>query len=239
MYKYLPSGDSAIIIKTGNEISEDINRKVRKLLLVIESENIDGITDFIPSYNELMVCYDPLKLNYSILADKIRDFENYTDLIELPEPSVFHIPVLYGGEYGPDIIEVSAINNLPLNDVISIHSASFYLVYMLGFTPGFCYLGSLDKRISAPRRKEPRIKIAAGSVGIAETQTGIYLIESPGGWQLIGKTPVRLFDPWKKPEFLLAPGDYIKFFPVNENEYERVNNEVIEGNYLVKVTKKI
>ena len=158
--------------------------------------------------------------------------------MELPEEDVIHVPVLYGGEYGPDLQYVAEYNSLAEDEVIEIHSSSACLVYMLGFTPGFCYLGGMDQRIATPRRETPRLKIPAGSVGIADGQTGIYPIESPGGWQIIGKTPVRLFSPDQKPEFLFNAGDYIQFFPVTVDEYKHILDEVSEGIYRVRRTKK-
>jgi inhibitor of KinA len=235
--KYIPSGDSAFIIKAGDEISVEINRTVRKLLIRLEAEKISGITDFIPSYNELMVCYDPSVIDYRQLPDIFRSCTADLDTMELPEEDVIHVPVLYGGEYGPDLQYVAGYNDLAEDDVIEIHSSSACLVYMLGFTPGFCYLGGMDQHIATPRRETPRLKIPAGSVGIADGQTGIYPIESPGGWQIIGKTPVRLFSPDQKPEFLFSAGDYIQFFSVTEDEYKHILDEVSEGIYQVRRTK--
>jgi inhibitor of KinA len=222
MLRYIPSGDSALIIKTGDDISEATNREVRKLLTRLEQEDIPGIVDFIPSYNELMICYDPLKCLYDDLIKRIHDLENDIEKISLKDNPAIGIPVLYGGESGPDLGVVAGHNNLSEDEVIKIHSSGTYLVYMLGFTPGFCYLGGMDPCIATPRRHDPRIRIAAGSVGIADNQTGIYPLESPGGWQLIGKTPLRLFDQYRTPEFLIEAGDKIRFYPVGMEEFEKI-----------------
>jgi KipI family sensor histidine kinase inhibitor len=208
------------------------------LLLAIEEEKIEGIIDFIPSYNELMICFDPLVADYNCLLEKLRGTENYYSTIKLPEASVINIPVLYGGDCGPDIDEVARLNNLSPEEVILIHSSVTYLVYMLGFTPGFCYLGGLDDRISAPRKKNPGLNIPAGSVGIAGNQTGIYPIDSPGGWQIIGRTPVKLFDPERKPEFLFSAGDYVRFFPVGRDQFNAVFRDVKNGKFKLKITAK-
>lgn len=237
MFEYKLSGDSAMIISAGNEISPELNMKIRKLLRFLEDEDLKGVLDFVPAFSELMVCFDPLLADNRDLIHKIRDAEESIGSIELPEPSVFKIPVLYGGEDGPDLGEVAGLNNLSEQEVIDIHSSGEYLVYMLGFTPGFCYLGGLDKRISAARKKDPRVRIPAGSVGIAGAQTGIYPIESPGGWQLIGKTPVRLFDPGREQVFLVNAGDFIRFSPVDKNEFERIQNDVSAGIYEVEVLR--
>jgi inhibitor of KinA len=236
MFHYIPSGDSSVIIKAGTAISADINRTVRKLLVRIENENIDGITDFIPSYSELMICYDASVISFKKLLDTLRSLEDNIDDIELPESSIIWIPVLYGGESGPDLSEVAHFNNLSTEEVINIHISVKYLVYMLGFTPGFCYLGGMDPRIATPRKETPRVKIPAGAVGIADKQTGIYPVESPGGWQLIGNTPLRLFDPAGKPEFLINAGDYIQFYQVDEDHYRNIQAEIKEGKYQVRKT---
>jgi len=231
--KYIPSGDSAFIIKAGDVISEEVNRPGRKRLAWIKQENIDGITDFIPSYNELMVCYDPARIGYRRLLESLRACAADLGAMHLPPPEVVYVPVLYGGEAGPDLDHVAEHNGLAARDVISIHSSADCLIYMLGFTPGFCYLGGMDKRIATPRQETPRLKIPAGSVGIAGEQTGIYPMESPGGWQLIGRTPLRLFNPDSKPEFLFSAGDYIRFYPVGRDEYEQIAAEVAEDTYQV------
>ena len=232
--KYIPSGDSAFIIKAGDVISEEVNLTVRKLLARIEKENIEGITDFIPSYNELMVCYDPAKIGYRRLLESLRACAADLQAMHLPPSEVVNVPVLYGGEAGPDLHHVADHNGLAARDVIRIHSSVDCLVYMLGFTPGFCYLGGMDKRIATPRQETPRLKIPAGSVGIAGEQTGIYPLESPGGWQLIGRTPLRLFNPESKPEFLFSAGDYIRFYSVDKDEFERIAAAVAAGTYQVR-----
>jgi len=236
--KYIPSGDSAFIIKAGDVISEEVNLVVRKLLKRLEEEKIRGLIDFIPSYNELMVCYDPAVIGYKELLEIFKKCASDLSAMVLPEADVIHVPVLYGGEYGPDLNYVAGFNSLSEDDVIRIHSSVACLVYMLGFTPGFCYLGGMDKRIATPRQETPRLKIPAGSVGIAGEQTGIYPLESPGGWQLIGRTPLRLFNPDTRPEFLFSAGDYIRFYPVDQDEFIRIAAAVAEGTYHVSRTPK-
>ena len=236
--KYIPSGDSAFIIKAGDMISEEVNLVVRKLLARLEEENIPGITDFIPSYNELMVCYDPAKIGYRRLLETLRACAADPASVLLPAPTVVHVPVIYGGEEGPDLKHVSEHNSLADRDVITIHTSADCLVYMLGFTPGFCYLGGLGKRIHTPRQATPRLKIPAGSGRIAGEQTGIYPMESPGGWQLIGRRTLQLFKPDIKREFLVKAGDYIRFYSVDKEEYEGIAAAVAEGTYQVIRTPK-
>jgi KipI family sensor histidine kinase inhibitor len=231
--RYIPAGDTAFIIKTGDEISGEINAAVRKILLRLENENIPGITDFIPSYNELMVCYDPSVTGFRELSSLLKSCTSGIDGADLPASPVIDVPVLYGGEYGPDIQFVADINKLSEDEVIEIHTSAVCLVYMLGFTPGFCYLGGLDPRIATPRRETPRLTIPAGAVGIAGSQTGIYPIDSPGGWQLIGRTPLRLFNPEHKPEFLFRAGDRIRFVSVTGEEYQDILEKVKNGTWEV------
>lgn len=233
MFQYFPSGDSALIIKAGNEISLEINQKIRALLSKIEQENISGIVDFIPSYNELMVCYDPLTISFNNLLSKIKHLSNNLEELSFLHSSTIVIPVVYGGDFGPDLNEVAEFSKLSPEEVIKIHCSTIYHVYMLGFTPGFCYLGGMDQRISTPRKHSPRLKIPAGAVGIAEQQTGIYPIQSPGGWQLIGQTPVKLFDPLRKLVFLIEPGDKLQFVPITKDRFDEISEEIDAGTYVV------
>jgi len=236
--KYIPSGDSEFIIKTGDVISEEVNLVIRKLLKRLEEENILGVIDFIPSYNELMVCYDPVTVDYRQLIEIFKKCAADLGAMTLPDAEVVHVPVFYGGEAGPDLHHVAEHNGLTEEDVIRVNSSTDCLVYMLGFTPGLCYLGGMDKSIATPRQETPRLKIPDGSVGIAGEQTGIYPLESPGGWQLIGRTPLRLFDPDSQPEFLFSAGDYIRFYPFDKVEFERLVAAVAEGTYQVKRTPR-
>ncbi|SJZ85461.1 5-oxoprolinase subunit PxpB [Garciella nitratireducens] len=229
--KYLQAGDQAVNIEFGNEISEEINRKIRAMTLTIEKEKIEGIVEVVPTYRSLMIHYNPLKVEYKRLINKLKELESNLENIDLPAPEVIEIPTLYGGEYGPDIEKVASYNELSIEEVIQIHSSKEYLIYMLGFTPGFSYLGGMDQRIATPRLSSPRTKIPGGSVGIAGKQTGIYPIDSPGGWQLIGRTPLKLFDPQSKNPILLKAGNYVVFKPIGKEEYERIKNQVERRTY--------
>lgn len=238
MIRYYPAGDSAIIIKAGNEISMEVNRKVRDIYSALVNAKIPGVVDFIQSYSELMVIHDPSIAGYKELIENIKLFEEYIGSAE-PEPGlVYEVPVLYGGEPGPDLDEVAKQTGMKKEDVVSLHTGKLYLVYMLGFTPGFCYLGGLDERIATPRKSEPRLKVPEGSVGIASVQTGIYSLESPGGWQIIGRTPLRLFNPLRKPEFLFKAGDRIRFSQVTREEYVVIDDEVRNGKFNLKILSK-
>lgn len=229
--KYLTAGDKALTIEYGNEISEDISSKVRSMMVALEINKIDGIVEIVPTYRSLMVHYNPLIIGYDKLVNKLKSLENKLEDISLPEPEVIEIPTVYGGEYGPDIGNIAKHNKITVEEVVKIHSSKEYLIYMLGFTPGFPYLGGMNGKIATPRLKSPRTKINKGSVGIAGSQTGIYPIDSPGGWQLIGKTPLKLYEPNREVPILLKAGNYIKFVPIFEGEYKSIEKAVNNGTY--------
>ncbi len=234
--KFFASGDSGIILEVGNRISEEVNRKIRALSYCIERVQLKEIVEIIPTYTTVLVLYNPLETSYEGLTKKLRDIEESIDDIKLPPREVVHIPTLYGDEYGTDLKHVARHNELTVEEVINIHSRANYLVYMLGFTPGFPYLGGMSEKISTPRLENPREKIPAGSVGIAGNQTGIYPIDSPGGWQLIGRTPLNLFDAKRKPSVLLKAGQYLKFQPICKGEYQAISKEIKENRYSIKKT---
>jgi KipI family sensor histidine kinase inhibitor len=213
-FKYFPAGDSAVLVVVGNAIHPNIHRAVRGFLRALEASPIMGVRELVPAYCSVSVLYDPGQLLYHQVVEALHAREKHLETVDIPEPRVVAIPVAYGGEEGPDLEFVAQHARLSVDEVIALHSSSQYFVYMLGFTPGFCYLGGLDTRLRTPRRAEPRVKIPAGSVGIAGQQTGVYPIESPGGWQVIGRTPLKLFDPRRDPPVLIQAGDVVQFVPI-------------------------
>ncbi len=235
-YKYKPSGDSGIIVTVGQNISEAINREVVRFAQAIEELHSDGIKEMIPTYQSLLVIYDPLKISFDSLLLDLKSIESNIKINGMEKTEVIHIPTLYGSKYGLDLEYVSEYNQLSPKEVIALHSSEVYRVYMLGFTPGFPYLGGMNEKIATPRLEIPRMKIEAGSVGIAGNQTGVYPIESPGGWQIIGRTPLKLFDIENEPIFSIKAGQYIKFDPINEAEYEDISLAVENGSYQIKKT---
>ena len=158
--------------------------------------------------------------------------------VESMEKKVWEIPVLYGGELGPDFSYVAEHAGISGEELIRLHSEKDYLVYMLGFLPGFTYLGGLEEKLHTPRLENPRVKIPAGSVGIGGSQTGVYPVDSPGGWQLIGRTPVKMYDPEKQDPILVQAGEYIHFYPITDSEYARISEAVASGNYSVQWHKE-
>lgn len=220
--RFLRAGDLALLVEFGNQIDPEINQKVRKVSIALEKFPIEGITETVPTYRSLLVFYDPAKIPFKRLQQEIRRIEGKLEEIPIPPPETIEIPVLYGGEYGPDLDFVAQHNKLTPEEVVEIHTSGTYLIYMLGFTPGFPFLGGLSERLFTPRLKTPRTAVPAGSVGIANNQTGIYPIESPGGWQLIGRTPVKLYDPGRKNPILLKAGNYLRFKRITEEEYREI-----------------
>ena len=229
--RLLPAGDRALVVEYGDRIDPAINRRVRELLLAIEQAAIPGVVDLVPSYRSLLVCYDPLALALDELQDRVLDLDERRGQLTLAPPRVIDIPTCYGGEFGPDLGFVASHNGLTEQEVVEIHSGTDYLVYLMGFSPGFPYLGGMSERIATPRLNTPRTAIPAGSVGIAQQQTGIYPVESPGGWQLIGRTPVRLFDAARRPPVLVEAGDYLRFVPVDAAGFASLADAVRQGTW--------
>ncbi len=232
--KYLIAGDGALVMEFGNCISEEINERIRAMTIAIETKHIQGIVEVVPTYRSLMVHYNPMIIEYDMLLRTLQTLEEELKNIELPAPQVIEIPTLYGGDYGPDIETVAKHNELTVEEVVRIHTSKEYLIYMLGFTPGFPYLGGMDKKIATPRLESPRTKIKGGSVGIAGNQTGIYSIDSPGGWQLIGWTPVKIYDENAQKPILLKAGNYIKFKEIDEEEYRLIEASINDRTYECK-----
>lgn len=232
--KFLLAGDSSVIVEFGNDISPEINSRIRTFNIALEESHIPGISEMVPTYRSLMVHYDPGVIRYDDLVKELKGLMGRLSNIQIPPSDVLEIPVLYGGEAGPDLDFVAEHNHKTPKEVIKIHTSTEYLIYMLGFTPGFTYLGGMSDEIAAPRLKQPRVKIPAGSVGIAGSQTGVYPIDSPGGWQLIGKTPVRMYDPDRAEPILPKAGEYIKFCPITQAEFDAIAAQVTAGIYECK-----
>ena len=218
-----PVGDRAISIDFGQVIDPIINRHIRQTIERIKELQLDGIIELVPTYCALLVEYDAMLYSYSEICNIVEPtleegMANTTNELV----TVVEVPTVYGGEFGPDLSFVASHNHLSEDEVISIHSGTDYLVYMLGFIPGFTYLGGMDLRIATPRLSSPRTLIPAGSVGIAGEQTGTYPSDSPGGWQIIGRTPVTMYDMSKAQAALLKAGDYVRYVPIDESEFHRI-----------------
>ena len=228
-------GDRAVFVEVGDEISPEVNRSIRHLLNAIDSANIPGVQALAPTYRSILVYYDPLTVGVDDLQQRISDL--YADLqdADLGAYRVVEIPTLYGGEYGPDIDFVASHNGLTEDEVIEIHTGSNYLVYMVGFNPGFPYLGGMSEKIATPRLPTPRVRMVPGSVGIAERQTGIYPLASPGGWRVIGRSPIRMFDSGREPPSLVQAGDLVRFTSIDEARYREIEAEVESRKFKVTI----
>jgi len=215
-------GDRGLLLEFGDEISREINEKVRRmaLALAIQAEAIEGIIETVPTYRSLLIIYNPTAFPIKDLKKRLELIEEGLQQTPLPEPKLIHIPVVYGGIYGPDLEGVAKYLQISPEEVIRLHCSQPYLIYMIGFMPGYPYMGELPQALVIPRLKTPRLIVPKGSVAIAQRQTGIYSMESPGGWQILGRTPVELFDPEKDPPALLQMGDVVQFYPMTEKEFE-------------------
>ena len=218
----LPCGECALTVQLGHAIEETVADDVRAFAAGLETAALPGIRELVPTYCTVMVHYDPAVWGFEELSAKLTELAGILEAAAGGDSLLVEIPVLYGGEAGPDLEFVASHNGLTPEEVIRRHAEPASLVYMLGFTPGFPYLGGMDESIAAPRLKTPRVRIPAGSVGIAGSQTGVYPIDSPGGWQLIGRTPLRLFDMEGENKFLLKAGQRVRFVPIDEAEFRRL-----------------
>jgi inhibitor of KinA len=209
--KLLPLGDSALLIQFGDQIDLEINQRIHALDALLRANSISGIVEMVPAYATLLIHYDPLASTYAQISDWVYAEMDRVESSASRKPRQIEVPVRYGGVLGPDLEWIAAHNHLSVADVIRLHTNQTYTVYMMGFTPGFPYMGKLHASLITPRLDSPRTLVRAGSVAIAGEQTGIYPIDSPGGWQVIGWTSLRLFDPSSDTPFLFAPGDEARF----------------------------
>ncbi|MFD2371649.1 5-oxoprolinase subunit PxpB [Brevibacillus sp. GCM10020057] len=227
-HEFFPLGDSGVIVKLGKAIDESTHEKVKRLSDFLQEHLFPGMVEIVPGFTTVTVYYDPVAL-YDPHSGQI-PYEKVIGLLEeviastrggtAREPKLVEIPVCYGGEFGPDLEDVSRHSGLDPEEVIRIHSGRQYLVYMIGFAPGFPYLGGLDERLATPRRATPRTAIPQGSVGIGGSQTGIYPTKSPGGWNIIGRTALPLFRPESQPPSLLQAGDRVRFRPISPEQWQ-------------------
>ena len=214
-----------MLVYLGDRITLEAHQRVVKLLRLLESERVSGIRNLHPAYCSLLVKFDPLRMRHDDVEGLLRSYLDRLDTVQLPEPRQVEIPVCYGGEYGPDLHDVAALHAITPQQVSEMHASATYVVYFLGFVPGFAYLGGLPDALATPRLATPRRKVPAGSVGIAGNQTGVYPFSTPGGWRLIGRTPVAIFRPDRAGMSLLSIGDHVRFVPISEDRYNAVVRE--------------
>lgn len=218
--RFDPAGESGLLVTLGETIDPTINRRVHALSRALTESGLPGLGEAVPGYASLLLHYDPFAWEYEPLRAQVTALLEQSGAESLNfQPRRVEIPVVYGGRHGPDLEFVARARGLTPAEVIERHAAPDYPVYLVGFMPGFPYLGGLDPSLATPRLDTPRSRVPAGSVGIAGAQTGVYPLASPGGWRLIGRTPLPLVDWGKDPPFLLQPGDLVRFVPVPSAEF--------------------
>ena len=236
MPRFLLAGDSHLIVEFGKTIDMAVNQAVHALDRQLKTETLPGLKESVPAYASLLIAYDPLLLPLETLTSHCSELMTADACVETSRRERLDIPVLYGGEWGPDLSAVALKVGLAPEEVIELHTQVTYTVYMMGFMPGYPYLGGLDPRLSLPRLATPRTRVPAGSVAIAELQAGVYPLESPGGWHLLGRTPLRLYRPEFSPPVLLRAGQAVRFRPVTVAEYLHIEALVAADEYVPEVT---
>lgn len=212
--RFRPMGDRALLVEVGDAIDPTVNRRVRELFITLRRDPFEGVVEMVPAYRSLMIVFDPLAISRTSIERRIEEIHETADTSGLPPPRTMEVPVRYGGEEGPDLEWVARYHGITPEEVIRLHTGTPYQIYMFGFSPGFPYMGELPAALETPRRATPRVKVPQGSVAIAQRQTGIYPVSSPGGWHILGRTPLRLFDPLQRPATPLRMGDQVRFMDV-------------------------
>jgi inhibitor of KinA len=219
--RFQPASDQSLLVYFGQEISLETHREIVSFLKLLEAEPLDGILNLHPAYTSVLVKFDALKFAHAEVEALLQPYLARLHEIKLPEPRLRKVSVCYGGEHGPDLEEVAAIHKLSVDAVIRLHSSTTYTAYFLGFVPGFAYLGGLPDQLATPRLPAPRKAVPAGSVAIGANQTGVYPTATPGGWRLIGRTPIKLFNPASAHSSLFEIGDQVRFIPMTAEEFAR------------------
>jgi len=218
--RIVPAGDSAVIVEFEERVDPSVNARAIALADSIAARRLEGVRDVVPTYRSVTVYFDPLRVDYGTLLAHLESESDRAGVAGARSAARVQIPVCYGGEDGPDLPEVAAFARISEDEVVRLHTSVTYRVFMLGFVAGFAYLGPVDARIAMPRHATPRVRVPRGSVGIAGEQTGVYPADTPGGWRLIGRTPVLAFDPDRAEPFLMKAGDSVQFHPISRAEYD-------------------
>ena len=224
-FRIVSAGDSALVVEFEDRIDSSVNARAIGVADALQSAGLAGVRDIVPTFRSVAIYFDPLHTDGDALVARVEAEASRPSRDAAAARAPVRIPVCYGGELGPDLGAVAIFSQMDEADVVAAHTARTYRVFMLGFVPGFAYLGTVDDRIAMPRRSTPRVRVPIGSVGIAGVQTGIYPMETPGGWQLVGRTPVKPFDPDRAEPFLLAAGDAVQFYAIDRDEFVRVERD--------------
>jgi KipI family sensor histidine kinase inhibitor len=230
--RFLAAGDTAIVVEFGEHIERALSDRVLTLSDRIRASAIEGVVETVPTFRSLAVHYDPLTTSADTLVPAIEALlEDSSGTARARR--LWHVPACYDERCAPDLEDVAGRTGLTADEVVALHSGTRFHVYMVGFLPGFPYMGDLPEELVLPRRADPRVRVPAGSIAIAMAMNGIYPLESPGGWHLIGSTPIRLFDPgWASPA-LFSPGDAVRFEPIPWADFEALKAAVAGGSYAV------
>jgi KipI family sensor histidine kinase inhibitor len=227
--RIVPAGDSVLVVEFDERIDPAVNARAIAVADAIQAAGLAGVRDVVPTYRSVAVYFDPLRTEYGTLHALLEREAAQAGADASAQLAPLRVPVCYGGDLGPDLESVAEYAKLTADEVVRIHTGGTYRVFMLGFVPGFAYMGIVDARIAAPRHPIPRVRVPRGSVGIAGAQTGIYPAETPGGWQLIGRTHVKLFEPSRAEPFLLKAGDAVQFYPIDRAQYDECRGSEDRG----------
>ena len=231
-FRIVAAGDAAVIVELENRIDPVVNEMAIALAMAIQTAGLPGVRDVVPTYRSVAIHFDPLRINYDALVARVNRWMGDPSPVSFGDPSpvpdatlsLVRVPVCYGGEFGPDLADVAAFAAVSEAEAVRLHTSRIYRVFMLGFMPGFPYMGAVDQRIAAPRLSTPRVRVPVGSVGIAGMQTGIYSVSTPGGWRIVGRTPLKPFDLSRGEPVLFKPGDAVQFYAIDPGEYARLES---------------
>ena len=227
--RFLPAGDLALSVELGDDISVDVNTRVRALEFLIDQKALPGVVETVPTYRALLVYYDPAVIGYEPLCASLATLVEQASATAMPPAREVELPCCYGGELGPDLEPAARKLDLGVDELVRLHVDAEYLVYFIGFTPGLPYMTGAPERLTIPRLDTPRVKVPAGSVGIGGIQCCVYSVESPGGFWLLGRTPLRLYDPGGAEPILLRPGARVRFRRVERAEFDAIGAQVAAG----------
>jgi inhibitor of KinA len=222
--QFTTASDNSLLIYFGHDISLETHQRITRFLRLLELQPLSGILNLQPAYSSVLVKFDALKLRHDEIEAHLRTYLDRLDEVTLPEPRHQEIPVCYGGEYGPDLAEVCALHDISTQQAIELHASATYIVYFLGFVPGFAYLGGLPDQLATPRLSTPRRTVPTGSVGIAGRQAGVYPFSTPSGWRLIGRTPLTMFQPHSDAISFLSIGDRVRFTPISPERFAALDH---------------
>lgn len=218
-FRFQAASDQSLLVYFGEKISLETHQQIVRFLKLLQAEPVEALKNIHPAFCSVLVKFDALKFTHAEIESLLTPYLSRLEEVELPKPRLREIPVCYGGEFGPDLEELASLHQIPTEEVVRLHSSVEYTVYFLGFVPGFAYLGGLPDQLATPRLSTPRKKVPTGSVAIGGSQTGVYPVSTPGGWRLIGQTPLKLFRPEAQEQSFLAIGDQVRFEPITKEKF--------------------